>query len=198
MAHYIALLRTLLSFAVVAMLHVRTKWMYVAAFVLTVTLIWMDGLDGYVARRRNEVSRLGAVVDILADRVVETSFWIAFAKFGWVPLWVAILVSARGILVDGIRALAFERGMTAFGSTTMMRSRLGRLLVSSRLSRNLYGAAKALAFSLLILAFAPGLFRNIGPIVTWLAYASVYVTVVMCVVRGLPVIVEARRLVQQH
>src|SRR5690242_10134383 len=100
-ANYIALLRTLLSFVVVAMLHVRTKWMYVAAFFLTLLLIWMDGLDGYVARRRKENLKLGAVVDILADRVVETSYWIVFAKFGWVPLWVAILVSARGILVDG-------------------------------------------------------------------------------------------------
>ena len=195
MANYITLLRTLLSFAVVAMLHVRTKWMYVAAFFLTIVLIWMDALDGYVARKRNETSKLGAVIDILGDRVVEMSYWIVFAKFGWVPLWVAILISARGILVDGIRALALERGTTAFGATSMMRSKVGALLVSSR--RALYGAAKTLAFSLLILAFAPGLFRNIGPIVTWLAYASVYTTVVMCVVRGLPVVAEARRLVQR-
>ena len=197
MANYITLLRTLLSFAVVAMLHVQTKWMYVAAFVLTILLIWMDALDGYVARRLNETSKMGAVIDILGDRVVEMSYWIVFAKFGWVPLWVAILVSARGILVDGIRALALERGRTAFGATSMMRSKLGTLLVSSRLSRALYGAAKTLAFSLLILAFAPGLFRHIGPIVTWVAYASVYTTVVMCVIRGLPVVAEARRLVQR-
>jgi CDP-diacylglycerol--glycerol-3-phosphate 3-phosphatidyltransferase len=158
----------------------------------------MDALDGYVARKRKETSKMGAVVDILGDRVVEMSYWIVFAKFGWVPLWVAILVSARGILVDGIRALALERGMTAFGASTMMKSKLGTLLVSSRSSRALYGAAKTLAFSLLILAFAPGLFRHIGPIVTWLAYASVYTTVVMCVVRGLPVVAEARHLVRRQ
>jgi CDP-diacylglycerol--glycerol-3-phosphate 3-phosphatidyltransferase len=197
MANYITLLRTVLSFAVVGMLHVRTKWMYVAAFLLTVLLIWMDALDGYVARRRREASKMGAVIDILGDRVVEMSYWIVFAKFGWVPLWVAILVSARGIVVDGIRALALERGMTAFGATSMMKSKLGALLVSSRLSRALYGGAKALAFSLLILAFAPGLFRQIGPIVTALAYVSVYVTVVMCVVRGLPVLAEARHLIRR-
>ena len=87
--------------------------------------------------------------------------------------------------------------MTAFGATSRMRSKVGTLLFSSRSSRALYGTAKTLAFSLLILAFAPGLFRNIGPIVTWLAYASMYTTVVMCVVRGLPVVAEARRLVQR-
>ena len=40
----------------------------------------------------------------------------------------------------------------------------------------MYGGAKTVAFSLLILAFAPGLFRHIGPIVTWLAYAGFYLT----------------------
>ena len=193
MANYITLLRTLLSFAVVAMLHVRTKWMYVAAFFLTVLLIWMDALDGYVARKRKETSKLGAVVDILGDRVVEMSYWIVFAKFGWVPLWVAILVSARGILVDGIRALALERGMTAFGESSMMRSPLGALLVSSRLSRGAYGFGKAAAFTLVILAFAPGWHPALKTTLVWLAMGCVYGTVVLCVVRGFPVLMEARR-----
>ena len=197
MANLITVLRTLLAFLAVAMLRWHKWEIYVGAALLTLLLIWMDAWDGWVARRRNEASKVGAVFDILGDRVVEMSYWIVFAKFGWVPLWVAILVSARGILVDGIRALALERGMTAFGATSMMRSRVGALLVSSRLSRALYGGAKTLAFSLLILAFAPGLFRHIGPIVTWVAYARVYTTVVMCVVRGLPVVAEARRLVQR-
>jgi CDP-diacylglycerol--glycerol-3-phosphate 3-phosphatidyltransferase len=194
MANTITLLRTLLAFVVVAMLHVRTAWMYVGAAALTVILIWMDALDGYVARKRNEVSRMGAVIDILGDRVVEMSYWIVFARLGWIPLWIAILVAARGIVVDGIRTLAFERGHTPFGANTMMRTGLGRLLVSSRLSRGLYGVAKGVAFSLLILSFAPNVFRQIGPAVTVLAYAAVYATVALCVVRGLPVLAEARGL----
>ena len=197
MANLITLLRTVLAFLAVAMLRWHRWEIYVAAALLTALLIWMDAWDGWVARRRNEESKAGAVFDILGDRVVEMTYWIAFASFGWIPVWVAVLVSARGILVDGFRALALERGMTAFGATSMMRSKLGTLLVSSRLSRALYGGAKTLAFSLLILAFAPGLFRNIGPIVTWLAYASVYTTVFMCVVRGLPVVAEARHLVRR-
>jgi CDP-diacylglycerol---glycerol-3-phosphate 3-phosphatidyltransferase len=194
MANYITLLRTILSFAVVGMLHVRTRWMYLAAFVLTLVLIWMDALDGYVARKRGEASKMGAVIDILGDRVVEMSYWIAFAKLGWVPLWVALLVAARGIIVDGVRALALERGMTPFGASSMMRSKIGVLLVSSRASRALYGVAKTLAFSLLILAFAPGVFRHLGPLVKWTAYASVCVAVILCVVRGVPVLLEARRM----
>jgi CDP-diacylglycerol--glycerol-3-phosphate 3-phosphatidyltransferase len=193
MANLITVLRTLLAFLAVAMLRWHTWGIYVGAALLTVLLIWMDAWDGWVARRRNEASKVGAVIDILGDRVVEMTYWIAFASFGWIPLWVAVLVSARGILVDGLRALAFERGLTAFGATSMMRSRLGALLVSSRLSRGAYGVGKAAAFTLVILAFAPGWQPSLKTTLMVLAYGCVYATVVLCVVRGLPVLVEARR-----
>jgi CDP-diacylglycerol--glycerol-3-phosphate 3-phosphatidyltransferase len=104
-----------------------------------------------------------------------------------------VLVSARGILVDGFRALALERGFTAFGGTSMMRSPLGALLVSSRFSRGAYGFGKAAAFTLVILAFAPGWHPALETTLVWLALACVYATVVLCVVRGVPVLVEARR-----
>lgn len=192
MANLITLARTLLAFLVVWMLHGRTTGMYLGAVVLTIAIIWMDALDGYVARRRRECTKFGAVADILGDRVVEMTYWIIFAVFGWVPAWVAIAFAARGIVVDGFRALALERGQTAFG---MMRSRLGQLLVSSRTSRAAYGVGKALAFSLIILLFTPGAPAAVGGPLYLLAYASVYATVAFCFLRGVPVLVEARRLV---
>ena len=158
-------------------------------------LISMDGLDGYVARKLKESSQFGAVIDILGDRVIESTYWIMFAVLGWIPVWVAIVVVARGIVVDGVRALAFERGLTAFGSTSMMKSTIGVLLVSSRASRALYGVGKALAFSLMILLFTPGAVAYLGDAIRLIAYASVYATVFLCVVRGVPVLLEARRLV---
>jgi len=195
MANLITLARTILGFLVVAMLHVRTTEVYLAAAGLTITLIAMDALDGYVARKRRECSKFGAVFDILGDRVVEMTYWIVFAKFGWVPAWVAILVSARGIVVDGFRALAQERGLSAFGATSMMRTRVGAALVSSRASRAIYGVGKALAFSLMILFFTPGMLAPVAGALGMLAYASVYATVALCLVRGLPVLVEGRRLI---
>ena len=192
MANLITLARTLLAFLVVGLLHVRTTGVYLTAAALTVLVIVMDALDGYVARKRNESSKFGALADILGDRVVEMTYWIIFAVFGWVPAWVAIVVAARGIVVDGLRALALERGLTAFG---MMRTRLGKLLVSSRLSRGLYGAAKAVAFPMMILLFTPGLLALFGGGLRTVAYLSVYTTVLFCLIRGTPVLFEARRLV---
>ena len=192
MANLITLARTLLAFLVVALLHWRTTGIYLTAVVLTVTIILLDALDGYVARKRRECTTFGAVADILGDRVVEMTYWIVFATFGWIPVWVAIAVAARGIVVDGLRALALERGLTAFG---MMRSRLGRILVSSRASRAMYGTGKAFAFSLVILLFTPGIISILGGGLRVVAYAAVYLTVAFCLLRGTPVLVEARRLV---
>lgn len=195
MANLITLARTLLAFFVVGLLHFRTTGIYLTAAALTVLIIVMDALDGYVARKRKECSKFGAVADILGDRVVEMTYWIIFAVFGWVPAWVAIAVAARGIVVDGLRALALERGLTAFGSTSMMRTSLGKLLVSSRASRALYGTAKAIAFPMMILLFTPGLLALFGAGLRTVAYFSVYATVLFCILRGTPVMIEARRLV---
>lgn len=193
MANVVSLLRMLMAFGVIAMLFVKTQQIYLAAFVLTIIVIWMDGLDGYLARKFNETSKFGAVWDILCDRVVELTYWIGFLALGWIPVWIPLVVTARGVLVDGLRSMALEHGQTAFGSTSMMQSKLGVLLVSSRFSRWTYAVCKAVCFALLVLAYTPGLPVGIIQAVTPVAYATAYITVVFCVLRGLPVLVEARR-----
>jgi CDP-diacylglycerol--glycerol-3-phosphate 3-phosphatidyltransferase len=192
-ANVVAITRATFAFIAVAILFHRPGF-YVLASILTITSILMDGLDGWVARRYGEVSRIGAVIDILTDRIVELTYWIAFATLRWIPVWIPILVAVRGLLVDGARALAFERGLTAFGPTTMMRSKIGNFLVASRESRSAYGISKACAFSLMIVAYAPELPTAARPIVLAVALTCVYVAVVLCVLRGIPVLLEARRL----
>ena len=193
-ANLVAISRATFAFLAVAILFHRPG-LYLLACVLTIAAILMDGLDGWVARRYGEVSRIGAVIDILTDRIVELTYWIAFAALGWIPAWIPILVAVRGLLVDGARAVAFERGLTAFGPTTMMRSKIGTFLVASRESRSAYGIAKACAFTLMILAYAPALPETVRPIVLAIGLISVYASVILCVLRGIPVLLDARRLV---
>lgn len=193
MANLVSLLRVLLCLAVVWLLFIQTPEVYWTCFILTVVVIWMDGLDGYLARKLNETSKLGAVIDILGDRIVEQVYWVAFLALGWVPLWIPLTVIVRGVLVDGLRAIALEQGYTAFGSTSMMQSKLGVLLVSSRFSRWSYAATKALAFSFLILAHTPSLDPEWAATILQGAMVCVYAAVFFCVVRGFPVLMESRR-----
>lgn len=193
MANFITIFRTLLGFVVVAMLFITTKQMYIAAFILTIIVIWMDGLDGYVARKLNETSKFGAVLDILSDRVVENVYWITFLALGWIPLWIPLVVVSRGIITDGLRSLALEQGFTAFGASTMMESPLGKFIVTSNFSRFSYAVFKAVSFAFLIFINIPNFEFANKELVTTLTYASVYITVFFCIVRGLPVILESKR-----
>ena len=92
----------------------------VAAILLTVAAIALDGLDGYVARTRGLATPLGAQLDILGDRVVENLFFTFFAVSGLISLWVPVLFFVRGTLTDFLRSLAARAGRTGFGRTGMV------------------------------------------------------------------------------
>jgi phosphatidylglycerophosphate synthase len=96
----------------------------------------------------------------------------------------------RGNLVDAIRAYYQEKGFTAFGDKTMMKSPIGKLLVASNFSRFTYAVAKALAFCLIILAHANLHWSWLNSIANFFVYSAC----VFCVIRGLPVILEADEL----
>jgi phosphatidylglycerophosphate synthase len=162
------------------------KW---TAFFLTIFVIWADGIDGYLARKLNQTSKLGGILDIAGDRVVEMAYWIAFAVLNWIPVWVPLLFLVRGTFVDAIRAHASEQGFTAFGKNTMMQSPVGKFLVASNFSRFTYAVVKAVAFCLVVGAHTElGQQWSLEPI----AMFFVYFSAVFCVIRGLPVILESR------
>lgn len=192
MANFISILRTILAFVVVAMLFIKGNTIYWSAFWLTIIVIWMDGLDGYIARKFNECSKFGALLDILSDRIVENVFWISFAVLGWIGLWIPLVVMTRGIITDSLRSLALEQGYTAFGSTTMMTNPIGKFIVASNFVRFTYAVCKAVAFALLIAAHVSADYPY-KSVVNIVAYASVYISVFFCVARGIPVILESKR-----
>lgn len=198
MANLVSLIRTLLGLLVVWLLFIETQAVYLVCFVMTIIVIAMDALDGYLARKFNESSKAGAVIDILGDRVVEQIYWVTFLALGWIPLWMPLAVIIRGIVVDGLRSMALEKGYTAFGQTSMQQSRIGTLLVSSNFSRTAYAAAKAAAFAFLILGHTPDLDTAICDIVTQIGLLCAYLAVGFCIVRGLPVLVEGRRFLQEN
>jgi CDP-diacylglycerol--glycerol-3-phosphate 3-phosphatidyltransferase len=193
MANLVSLLRTLLAILVVWLLFSPTQAVYLWCFFLTIVVIAMDALDGYLARKLGESSKMGAVIDILGDRIVEQIYWVAFLALGWLPVWVPIIVIIRGILVDGLRSMALEQGFTAFGATSMQQSAIGRLLVSSNFSRTTYAITKAAAFALMILAHVPGLPPKTAQPVLTVGLACVYIAITFCVLRGLPVLIEGKR-----
>lgn len=165
------------------------------ALLLLPVLFIMDWADGFMARSRGQVSGLGGVLDIATDRVVENVLWVVFAHLGLVPVWVPILFMARSFVVDGLRSYALAQGHSAFG---MMRSPVGRFLVAGRFMRGLYGLAKGVSFGgLALLVALGGAARPAAPGLDLAVRLLVYCTVGLCVVRGVPVLLDARALLNE-
>lgn len=187
----ITIARVFLALMTVSLLWQPTDNMRIWATALTAIVIWADGLDGFFARKLNQCTKLGAVLDIASDRVVEMMYWIAFAVLNWIPVWVPLLYLVRGTFVDAIRAQASEQGFTAFGEKTMMETGVGKFLVASNFSRFTYAVCKAFAFCFVTMGHISSLQQSFIP---QFAMILVYISAAFCVLRGLPVIVEGKRL----
>jgi CDP-diacylglycerol--glycerol-3-phosphate 3-phosphatidyltransferase len=190
LANTITLARLPLLLLLVAFLFVPYWQVRLLGLGLLIILYLLDWFDGYVARLRNEVTEIGAVLDIALDRAVENILWITFMYLGMVPLWVPIIFLIRSFIVDGIRGVALTQGKSGFG---MMHSPVGRFLVASRFMRAFYGLAKAVVFCVLYLTHALAL-ENPQILVTLrpLNQGLIFLAVGLCVLRGIPVVLDGR------
>jgi CDP-diacylglycerol--glycerol-3-phosphate 3-phosphatidyltransferase len=192
MANPITLARFLLLFLLVSLVYrASPQWQLIDAPLLLVILA-LDALDGYVARRRGETSVFGSIFDIAVDRVVELILWVVLGHLGLIPMWVAVVFIVRGTIVDSIRYGAITGGETAFG---MMRSPWGRFLVAGRFMRALYGTVKAVTFGWVLLLqplpqLDPPLWTAWSGVFGLITMALVAASVALCILRGLPVVVE--------
>jgi len=190
LANTITLARLPLLLLLVAFLFVPLWQVRLLGLGLLIILYLMDWFDGYVARLRNEVTEMGAVLDIALDRAVENILWITFMYLNMVPLWVPIVFLIRSFIVDGIRGVALAQGKSGFG---MMHSPVGRFLVASRFMRAFYGLAKAVVFCVLYLTQILAL-ENPKILVTLqpLNQGLIFLAVGLCILRGIPVVLDGR------
>jgi len=118
----VTLARVIAAFAAVALFDLGAHAVAsdLAAVLLTIVAIALDGVDGYLARTRGMATAFGAQLDILGDRVVENLFFTCFAVTGLISLWVPVLFFVRGTLTDFLRGLAARAGRTGFGRNSML------------------------------------------------------------------------------
>ena len=95
------------------------NWLYLGLFIFFVIASFTDFLDGYLARKNNQVTNLGKFLDPVADKLLINSMVIfLIIKPAYVPdgqmtfsIWCAILLVARDIVVDALRFIAAQKGV---------------------------------------------------------------------------------------
>src|SRR2546421_12287169 len=80
-----------------------------------------DWADGYLARRRKQITALGQVIDPLADKLLTSAAFISLVQMGMAPAWMVAVIIGREFAVTGLRSLTYARGVA------IPASRLGKV-----------------------------------------------------------------------
>ena len=122
-----------------------------------------DWLDGYLARRRRQVTWLGQMLDPIADKLLTSAAFISLVQLGLAPAWMVALIIGREFAITALRSLAHTRGFS------MPASRLGKLKMASQV----------VAILLLILGGGP------LPVLAPIGYAALWVVMLTAVASAL-------------
>jgi len=120
-----------------------------------------DWLDGYLARRRKQVTMLGQVIDPLADKLLTMAALVSLVQMELAPAWMVAIIISREFAVTGLRSLAYARGVA------MPASPLGKIKM----------VAQVVAILALILAhdrLQP--FHLIGQAALWVVVAAALIS----------------------
>jgi CDP-diacylglycerol--glycerol-3-phosphate 3-phosphatidyltransferase len=73
-----------------------------------------DGIDGYLARKRGQITTMGILLDPLADKLLIAAAFVTLVQFNpsLVPAWIAVVIIGREFLVSGLRSIAASEGFT--------------------------------------------------------------------------------------
>ncbi|MGB6193675.1 MAG: CDP-diacylglycerol--glycerol-3-phosphate 3-phosphatidyltransferase [Terracidiphilus sp.] len=144
-----------------------------AAAVLFILASMTDGLDGYLARKRGQITTMGMLLDPLADKIMVTAALVALVAYNpdVVKVWIAVVIIGREFLISGLRSIAASEGFT------IQASELGKLktvvqivsVVSAILAHGWY----EWQFGLLVIP------------VKWIAIAAIYFTVLVSTISAI-------------
>jgi len=162
--------------------------------------LFLDTVDGVIARRTATTSLMGSVLDIATDRTYELVLWVVLADLGTISVAIPVIVIMRTTLTDAIRSIGVSKGKAPF---EQQGSGLGHFLVSSPWMRSGYSISKIVAFCGLTLGYALSSFpegsslQSISDPVLRGSAIVAWIAVVFTVVRGAPVILSGYRQVRE-
>ncbi len=88
---------------------------YIAAGIFIVAAS-TDGVDGYIARKRKQITQFGKFIDPIADKLLVTAALIALVQRGELTGWAAMFIIAREFIVTGLRLIAAGEGIVIAAS----------------------------------------------------------------------------------
>lgn len=101
----------LVPLLVVVLLTRTERWEIIGGMIVAVAAL-TDWLDGYLARRRGQVTTLGIMLDPIADKLLVSAAFISLVQMELAPAWMVVVIVGREFAVSGLRSIAIARGIT--------------------------------------------------------------------------------------
>src|SRR5438105_6850774 len=138
----------LVPFLVVVLLTKYSNYLGLAIFFVAAIT---DYFDGYFARKYNKMTRLGALLDPIADKLLMSAAFISLVELGLARAWMIVIIIGRQFAVAGLRSLADHHRVTIAASP------LGKTKM----------VAQVFAIGLRIVGYELGEFRLLGELAVW-------------------------------
>ena len=109
-ANKLTMFRIALIPVFLVVLYIGFPGSHIAAMIVFIAAGLTDLVDGYIARKRGQVTDFGKFMDPLADKILVVSAMLWFVEQGTMPAWVALVVIIREFMVTALRLIAVGNG----------------------------------------------------------------------------------------
>ena len=115
--NYLTLTRIIIVplLVVVLLTPVSEQWFGIQGYALAIVIFliasFTDILDGHLARSRNQVSKMGALLDPIADKLLVSAALIVLVEKHLAPAWAVVIILGREFIVTGLRSIAATEGI---------------------------------------------------------------------------------------
>lgn len=177
LANKLTLIRIFLVpvFIVFITLHLSYYGIIIATLIFIIASL-TDKLDGYIARKRNQITHFGKFMDPLADKLLVTAALISLVELKSIPAWAAIIITAREFAVSGLRTLAADQGIVLAASWW------GKIKTAIQIIAILFMLIKQIIIEMpyfnLYVSKMPHFMNNLTIIATILIYIAVIITII--------------------
>jgi CDP-diacylglycerol--glycerol-3-phosphate 3-phosphatidyltransferase len=156
----LTIFRILLIPVFVILLSTRINYGNYLATAVFIIAALTDSLDGYLARKWKQITKLGIILDPLADKLLITAALISLVELKMIPGWIAIIILGREFAVTGLRAVKAEEGVI------IPASKLGKIKTISQII--------AVVWMLIEQVYLPLGMLDLG---IWVMYFAVIITI---------------------
>ncbi len=178
-SNYLSVSRILLVPVLVVILLTRIEYYHVIGVIVFWVAAITDGLDGYLARRWRQVTKLGTLLDPLADKMLITGALISLIELqhdghSLAPAWMVFIILIREFAITGLRSIAAEDGIIIKAGTLgkwkvgLQITAISLLILGPKLDQWFYEWTDLGIFQYFItLRYPFSFFLGIGTLILW-------------------------------